>query len=173
MSGSADDFHERSAGSVDVNKAGGRAVGGGDVGQARGVLFQVDARDANAGRCAVDLNVKVAVDAERQVVLGNLVPLHQVGVGVVLAVELGVLGNLAIERQAGADGVVHGLAIDDRQDAWHAQADGADVGVGPSVGVVGGAAAKHLALGAELDVSFQANDRCGKRWRVVIGHQSP
>ena len=110
------------------------------------------------GRCAVDLNVEVTVDAQRQVVLGYLVPLHEVGIGVVLAVELGVFGDFAVQRQAGADGVVHGFAVDDRQHAGHAEADGADVGVGPGVGVVGGAAAEHLAAGAELDVGFQADD---------------
>ena len=138
------------------------------MGQAGGVFFQVDAGDANASRCAVHLDVKVAVNAERQVVLGDLVPLHQVGVGVVLAVELGELGDLAVEGQAGADGVVHGLAVDDGQDAGHAQADGADVGVGPGVRVVGGAAAEHFALRAELDVGFEANDGAvGGHWYMT------
>ena len=126
-----DDLHQRHAGAVHVDEAvrlAGRWVG--LVQQAGRVLFQVHAGDADALRLAVDLDLQPAVHADRQVVLRDLVALHQVGVVVVLAVELGLGGDRAVERQPGHDRQLDGLAVDDRQHAGHAQADRVDVGVG-------------------------------------------
>jgi hypothetical protein len=117
-----------------------------------------DARDPDALADAVHLDLQPAVAGERQVVLRYLVALHQVGVGVVLAVELGVLRDLAVEGQRGHDGVLDGLLVDGGQDTGHAQADGTDVGVGGGGGVVGAAATEHLAAGGELRVHLHADD---------------
>ena len=48
---------------------------------------------------ALDLDLEPAVRGQRQVVLRDLVALQQVRVGVVLAVELGVLRDLAVEGE--------------------------------------------------------------------------
>ena len=141
----------------------------GDVLELGHILFQVDALDADACCVAVELDIEVAVEGDGVLVLGDLVALHEVGVGVVLAVEAGGVGDGAVEGQAGGDGVLDGTAVDDGEDAGHAQADGADVGVGRRALVARAARAEHLALGEELDVDFQPYDglifqggpRCG------------
>ena len=90
--------------------------------------------------------------------LRDLVALHQVGVGVVLAVELGELADVAVEGEAGADDVLDGLLVDDGEGAGHGEADRADAGVGVILLVVSGARAEHLALGEQLGVHLKADD---------------
>ena len=76
------------------------------------------------------LDVEPAVLAEGQVVLRDLVALHQVGVGVVLAVELGERRDGAIEGEARQKGLIDGLGVDHGQGAGHTQADRAYVELG-------------------------------------------
>jgi hypothetical protein len=73
-----------------------------------------------------------------------LIALHEVGIVVVFAVELGEGGDCAVEGQAGEEGLAHGFGVDDGEGAGHTEADGADVGVGRGVGDIGTAAAVHL-----------------------------
>ena len=70
--------------------------------EAAGVLLDVDAGDPGSPRLAAD-ELEVSVDRQREIVLRNLVALGQVGVEVVLAVELAEGRNLAVERDAGQD----------------------------------------------------------------------
>src|SRR5207247_6660485 len=119
--------------------------GRGAVQQASRVLFEVHPDDAHgAGVLLVaalvrHIDVKMASHTQRQVVLRDLVALHQVGVVVVLAVELGEGGYGAVEGQAGAHGLPHRFGVDHGQGARHAQAYRADVRVGGRVGHVGAA----------------------------------
>ena len=124
-----DELHEPGARAVEVHEAVRRAgdapFGAADVDHLAGVLLEVDARDADAGRVApsrrhaprrrrgvlalpgavpVDLDVEVPADAERQVVLRDLVVLRHVGIEVVLPMELAPAADVALERQAGQDG---------------------------------------------------------------------
>ena len=84
---------------------------------------------------AARLNVSQPSTAERQVVLRDLVALRQVGVEVVLAVELGEGGDLAVQRQAGQDARLDRRPVDHRQRAGESAADGADLRVRRRVGV--------------------------------------
>src|SRR5207249_7493605 len=68
---------------------------GAGVDQLARVLLEVDAPDAHPPLPELE----AAVDAHGQVVLADLVALGQVGVHVVLAVELGVPGDLAVQRE--------------------------------------------------------------------------
>ena len=128
------------------------------MGQLAGVLFEVHALEVDPprGRATGDLH-RAAFD-ERQVVLGDLVALDQVRVRVVLAVELGRLGDLGAQCQAGQQRVLDRDAIHDRQHAGHAQTDRTDVRIRRRARIVGRAAAEHLALRGQLDVAFQADD---------------
>ncbi len=118
----------------------------------------MDARDADPFEQTVQLNLQPAACAERQIVLGYLVDLHQVRVGVVLAVELGLLRHLAVEGESGHDGHLHRPLVDGGENAGHTQAYGADVGVGRRIGVGGGAGTEHLAACKQLSVDLQSND---------------
>jgi hypothetical protein len=106
----------------------------------------VDAGDADIPALAVNLDSEMAVEADGHFILGNLVAFHEVGIGIVLAVELGVFGDRAVQSQSGHHGIFYSLLVDNGQDAGHTQADRAYVRIGRRAGVVRGAAAVHLAL---------------------------
>ena len=78
------------------------------------VLLKVDARNADAPRFTLLVfDLQPAVARERQIELRDLVALHKIGIGVVLAVELRVLGNLTIQGERRHDGQCNSLPIDD------------------------------------------------------------
>ena len=63
------------------------------------------------------------VDADRLVVLADLVRLGAVGIEVVLAVKLAALGDVAVEREADLDRLLDRARVDRRQRPGMAQAD--------------------------------------------------
>ena len=123
------------------------------------VLFEVGAGDPDSPRLTIDVDREPAVDAERQVVLRDLVALEQVGIGVILAVELRRFGVLAVQGLAGHQRVLHRALVNDGEHPGQCEADGAHVGVGLGARVVGTAAAEHLALRLQLDVGLEPDDR--------------
>src|SRR5690606_37868328 len=151
------ELHQRRSGAVHIDQrvALGAVVA---VEEPSGVLLEVDALEVDGLRAAVDLDLEFAAEAEGLVELGDLVALHQVRIGVVLAVELRVARNLAAEREASHQRVGHGLLVDDGEHARHAEADRTDVGVGGGIEVLAVAAAEHLRFRLELDVHFHADD---------------
>ena len=100
----------------------------------------------------------VAADADRLVVLGDLVRLREVRIEVVLAVELRARRDLAAEREAGHDRQPDGLAVQHRQHARVGEADRAGVAVG-RVAEAQLAAAEHLRARQQLDVDLEADHR--------------
>ena len=114
--------------------------------QLGGVLLQVHAVDPNF--------LQPPVARERDVVLGDLVALGQVGIEVVLAVEDGARRDVAVERQRDHQTEVHGLRVRDRERARVAQADRAGVRVG-RVAEGQRATAEHLRARGELHVDLQ------------------
>ena len=87
--GLADDFDQRRAAAIEIDV--GVAVGilEAFVLALAGVVFHVDAGDADAFGCAVDHDIDEAVLGERLIVLRNLVALGQVGIEIILAGETG------------------------------------------------------------------------------------
>jgi hypothetical protein len=119
------------------------------VGQLAGVLFHVDAADADAlGPAVGQRDVQVAVAADGQLILADLVPFGQVGVEVALAGEDVVGLDFAPQGQGYPQGKGDGAPVDDRQHPRHAQADGADGRVRRGGHAIDDAtAAKHLRFG--------------------------
>src|SRR5262249_13196876 len=111
-------------------------------------------------------NVQRAIVAEREVVLANVGVLGQGGVVVVLAGPLGEAGDLAVESQGRLEGQVEGAPVHHRQDARHADADGARRRVGRQA-ELRAATAEQLGAREQLDMHFQADDDA-----VVHGHHS-
>src|SRR5689334_4970197 len=100
---------------------------------------------------------QMAPDAERDVVLGDLVALGEVGIEVVLAVEDRARGDLAAQRHPHHDPVGDRLRVGHRERPGEAKADRA----GARVGLLAEAqlaAAEHLRAGLELDVDLEADD---------------
>src|SRR5690606_4068111 len=102
--------------------------GAAHVGQLASVFFHVGAFDLDAEDFAVfQFDVQVAVIGNRIIVLGGLEVLRGIRVEVVLAGKAALLGNLAVQRQADQDGVLHGGLVDHRQDTGQAQVHRGDV----------------------------------------------
>ena len=156
------DLHQRDARTVVVDQrvlgAVDPAGGPADVQRLAGVLLQVDPLDADPDGPAVDVDVQVAVRAQRLVVLGDLEVLRHVRVEVVLPGEPAPGRDLAVQGQTDPDRVLDRHPVHHRQRAGQAQADRADLAVG--FGAEGGrAGAEHLGPGAQLHVGLQADHR--------------
>ena len=150
--GLGNDLHERGAGAVEINAAGCLEV------EALGhILLQMDAGEADrlAGRRDRLLHIlrvgrfvqrNAATEAERLVILGDLIVLRHVRVVVVLAVELADLGNVAAKHKPCTGGETQCLAVHHRKSTGQPKTSGACVRVrfGP---ILDFAPAEHLALG--------------------------
>src|SRR5207245_11458051 len=113
------------------------------------VLLQVRAPDAHALSCR---ELEPPVHRERQVELRDLVALRKVRIQVVLAIELRVLGRLAVERESRGDRELDPTTVRHRERAGEAETDRADERVRRRAEPASLAAAEHLRLGRELDV---------------------
>ncbi len=123
------------------------------------VLFHVDLVNAQSLQVAVLADdVEVAVSGERQVRLGKLKSLGQVGIVIHLLVEGAPLLNRAIEAERGQRGLLQGLLAEAGQGARQPQADGTGVPVGFIARAVG-AIAEHLGGAVELEMDLQTDDR--------------
>ena len=153
--GFGDDLHQRRAGAIQVN-AGGAGIA--LVQRLAGILFQMRAGHADAlGAAVLELDIHMAVLDDRQFELRNLIALGQVGIEIVLAREHAALGDLRINRQAELHGHGHGILVQHRQHAGHAQVHRAGLAVRRRA--VGGAGAgENLGFGTQLGVNFQPDD---------------
>ena len=118
------------------------------------VLFEVGPFDADADAAG---QIEPAVDADRLVVLTDLVRLWHVGVEVVLAGERRAL-HRAVERQAEAHRELDGLAVEDGQRSGQAERDGIDVGVRFVTEAVR-RRREQLRPGGEFAVDFESDDQ--------------
>ena len=121
------------------------------------------------------LHLDPAVFGDRLVVLGDLVVLGQIGIEILLAVELAVLSDMQIQGQRGLHRILEHLLVEHRQGARQTAHHRVDVGVGV-VAERGGRRREDLAGGAQLHVGLQADHRlpgrlciitdadCARRW---------
>ncbi len=117
------------------------------------ILFHMDPGYPD-GLLAVE--IVDAAFSDRVVVLRYLDALGHVRVEVGLPGEPGGVVDPASEHLREHDPVLQDLPVQDGPRSRHAQACGADMGIG-SLGLGGGAAAEHLAPGRELDVYLQSD----------------
>ena len=160
--GLGDDLDQRRAAAVEVDVGARGGVGKAVVEALAGVLFHVQARDADALRDRLAGHVECghddhAVFGDGLVELRDLVALGRVGIEVVLAGEDAGLANLAADGLRREHRELDGLLVEQGQRAGQAEADGADVGVGFAAVLVL-AAAEGLGFGEQLDVDLQADD---------------
>ena len=134
------------------------------------ILFEMDARERNplvlahhiAGG-AGQLDLDRAADADRLIVLGNLIILRRIGIEIIFAVPFADGGDFAAQHQARLDdGVERGL-VHHRQGTGQRQHDGIGQRV-LLVAVAGGRTREHLRPGFHLDVDFQADDGFVADW---------
>ena len=133
-------------------------LGAADVQRLRGVFLEVRPRDPDLGDAVWPRQPNKTVDAKRLVVLGDLVALRVVRVEVVLAVEDGVLCDLAAEREPEPDRPLDRLPVRHGQRSRMREADRA----GARVRVVerpDRATAEHLRPRLQLDMDLETDDR--------------
>src|SRR5450631_149883 len=150
-----------------MNATGGTAY----VQRLSGVFFEMNALDADAHHLAVHLDVEIALDTQRFVVLRDLVVLRHVGIEVVLAGEAAPRRDAAVQRQPDANGRLDRNRVGHRQRAWQAETRRAGVRVGWRT-EGGGTPAEHLRPGAELDMGLETEYRLERRECVVVGGHS-
>ena len=109
-----DDFHERQARPVDVDKAIALAHLSCHMLRPGRVLFKMDACYSYPLRLAFDVDIQPSVPAEGKVVLGNLIALHEVRIVVILPVKLGLSRNPAVKGKARHDCQFDGAPVDHR-----------------------------------------------------------
>ena len=147
------DFNQRNAAAVAVDERPLLRV----MHELARVLLDVDARDANALLARFRLHHQVPADAQRQVILADLVRFGQVGIEIILSVLLGVTRNRAARRQPCQHRVMHHLPIEHRQRAGKAHTDRAALRVrrcaeGRRAG------AEDFGLRFQLHMNLQADD---------------
>ncbi len=152
--GFRDDLHQRHAAAIEIDQ---RHVALMDV--LAGIFFQVHAPDADLALALRRFDLQPAVAAQRIFVLRDLITFGQVGIEIVLAREDVELFDGAVQRQPGHDRHLDRAAIDHRQHARHARADGAHVRVGRlAVRHDDRAPAEHLRFGNKFGVNFQPDN---------------
>lgn len=102
------DFQKRGAGTVEVHIALRFPV---VMDQLTGILLHVDTGEADTAALAIHFDVKMAMLADRQIKLGDLIAFGQVGVEIILAGKDVFAADLAIGRQAQLDGRLHHLLV--------------------------------------------------------------
>src|SRR5215210_2363983 len=159
--GFGDDLDEGSAAPVKVHERADRAVHPArltDVHVLGRVLLEVQARDLDPDGALRGRDVEMSTDADRGIVLGDLVPLRQVGVEVVFSREDGPRRNLAVQREPRHHPELDRLLVDDRQGTRMPETDRAGMGV-RLVAVDDPAGAEHLRPGSEMNVKLEPDDR--------------
>src|SRR5664279_5087443 len=119
-----------------------------------GVFFEMNALDANPHYLAIHLDVEVALDAQRFVVLRDLIVLRHVGIEVVLASEPAPWRDAAMQREPDANRRLDRDRVGHGQRTGQAKAGRAGVRVWCGT-EGGGATAEHLRAGAEFDVGLE------------------
>ncbi len=112
--GIADNLDQRRAGPVQVDVSEAVGILESVMNALAGVVFHVDARDADALLRPVDLDIDVAMLGERLIVLRDLIALGKVRIKIVLAGEYGSRVHLTVQRERGFDGQFHGLPAQHR-----------------------------------------------------------
>ncbi len=114
--------------------------------------------DGDRAALALDAELQRPVLADGRVVLRDLEVLGQVGVVVVLPVEVGLLGDVGVDGLADLHGGLDGSLVDHRERTRQAETHRTGVGVWLVVGDVGRTATEDLRVRLELDVDLQPDD---------------
>lgn len=122
------------------------------------IFLQMKTGDADPFGLSVHFNINPAVQADRLVILRNLVRFWRIGVKIVLAVEFADIADRTVKRHCSFHRVLYGLAVKNRQYAGVAETDWAGMCIGRSAEFCG-AAAEDFGLGMKLHMNFKPDDR--------------
>jgi hypothetical protein len=128
------------------------------------VLFEVSVVDADElmlahhiARGSRELDLDLAADDDREILLGELVVLRIIRVEIVLTVPGAALRDLRADDEAEEDGFLDRLAVHHRQRAREAEDDRVDLLV-RLLAEAPGRRREDLGAGVQLDVDLEADD---------------
>ena len=127
------------------------------MGELSGVIFDMqtmDATVAGGGDFLWKVVFHCAVSGEREIVLGNLEAHWEIGVEVVLAVEVTAGGDRAPKSKSSTDSLRYSFTIGDREGSWMSHTDFTDSGIGIPSPCIVIASAEHLRPCVHLCVDF-------------------
>ena len=148
-----DDLDQRYAASVIIYQ---RTILPLIVNELSGILFHMDLVNSDLLflfiRPGFDLHIAIAADREIQ--LGDLIVLRIIRIEVILPVKLTILIDLAVGGQAYCGRILHHLSVEYRQRARHPCAHRAGVGIG-STAELCAAGTEDLCFRSQLHMDFQ------------------
>src|SRR5579864_3635309 len=106
--------------------------------------------DTNTTSLSMQVDSEMAITAKRDIVLRDLISLHEIRIVITLAVKFGKSRDRAIQSKTGHNSIGNGFSINNRQNSRHAHTHWAHVGIWCSISVVGAASTKHLAVCQQL-----------------------
>ncbi len=120
---------------------------------------------------AIEIDFDVAIGADRQLVLTDLIAFRQIRIEIVLARENARSSDFAMGRQAGLDCEIDDFFVQHRQDSGKTSANRAGVFIGCAT-ELGRTAAKNFRFGEQMGVNFQSDDalvfhvNTNRKWRI-------
>mgnify|MGYP000110740932 CR=1 FL=1 len=125
--------------------------------QLASIFLHMDTGQTDAFLLACNIDIDPAMLDDWQIILGRLPVLRQIRIVVVLAVEFAERQDVAMQGQAGFDGIMQYFFIEYGQDAGQGDIDGVglDVGFGAERRR---AAGKNLRVRLKLNVRLDADD---------------
>ena len=121
-----------------------------------GILFDVDALDADLLGTFLGLDLDRSLADDRMIELADLIALRQIRVEIVLAVEAGPGVDLRLQRHSGPHRLAYAFLVQHRQHARHGGVDEAHLRVGLGAELRRGAG-EELGLGRDLRMHLEAD----------------
>ena len=151
-----DDFQQRRPGPIEVDTRQTLEI---LMQRLASVFFQMSASDADhLADALIQINGQLTLLHDGQFVLADLIALGQIGIKIILAGKDRAAGDFGTDSQAEHCRHAHRLPVQHGQHARHPQIDGASLRI--RLGAVsGGRPGENLALGGELGVDFQPDNR--------------
>ena len=142
--------------------------------QLAGVLLHVQTLDADRLQVGVlsffsDLHLDPTFLGDRLVVLGDLIVLREIGIEVLLAVELAVFGDVEVEGHRRLHRVLEHLLVQHRQGAGQTAHHRVDVGVGV-IAKGGRSRRENFAVRSQLHVGLETDHGLPGRLGCCVGH---
>src|SRR4051794_21521565 len=147
------------------------ASGAADVQRLARVLLEMHPLDTDAVCRPRNVDVEITLDAQRLVVLRDLVVLRHVRIEVVLAREAAPRRDRALQRKADLHGELDGPGVGDGKAAGQSETDRADLGVGCAA-EHRRASAEQLRRRAQLDVRLQTECRVVAFEHLVVSRHA-
>src|SRR5439155_6570201 len=159
-----DDLDERHAGAIEIDACGRHTLATLRMKRFSSVLFKMDPHKPDPLPAAPGADLDTAADAERPIVLGDLVALGEIRIEVVLSGEDAPFRDRGADRETGHDRETDRPLVQHGKHPRKSEAHRTDLGIG-SCSERSAAPAEYLRPRLELRVDFEAHDRLV----VVVG----